>query len=322
MASRPASRLDTLASATLWPVLLPLLALLLADTLAIQVGLVSVVAPPELQALAVSLAEQAERPVEWPGLGQRVPPPFTLIMASDSAALARLTRGRAPGWGAAVAIPSARRIYLRADLPNLAHTLRHEVAHLVLRDAVRARTPLWFDEGYAAWASGELERFATLELNLAVAAGRLPTLPQLDAMLRSSAATADLAYALAASAVLELSRRQPAGALERVMAGLVPGATFYGALEQATGLNESAFERAWHQGLRRRYSLLTWLAAGGLWLLVAAGVVAVALNRKRREAPRRAALDWGWPGPEESITLDGAGPAPPGGPVDPGAPRQ
>lgn len=302
--------------------LLPLLALLLADSVAIQVGQVSVVAPRELQTLAVTLAEQAERPGEWPGLGRRAPPPFTLVLATDSTALARLTRGRAPGWGAGVAIPSARRIYLRADLPDLARTLRHEVAHLVLRDAIRTRTPLWFDEGYAAWASGELERFATLELNLAVAAGRLPTLPQLDAMLRSSAATADLAYALAASAVLEVSRRPPVGALERVMAALVPGATFYDALEQATGLNESAFERVWHQGLRRRYSLLTWLAAGGLWLLVAAGVVAVAWQRKRREAPRRAALDWGWPGPEdiEAGGIDGT--ATPGGPVDPGAPRQ
>jgi hypothetical protein len=303
-------------------VLFPLLALLLADSVAIQVGQISVVAPPELQTLAVTLAEQAERPVEWPGLGRRAPPPFTLILAPDSTTLARLTRGRAPGWGAGVAIPSARRIYLRADLPDLARTLRHEVAHLVLRDAIRTRTPLWFDEGYAAWASGELERFATLELNLAVAAGRLPTLPQLDAMLRSSAATADLAYALAASAVLEVSRRPPAGALERVVAGLVPGATFYAALEQATGLNESAFERAWHQGLRRRYSLLTWLAAGGLWLLVAVGVVAVAWHRKRRDAPRRAALDWGWPRPEESEACGGGGTSSPGGPVDPGAPRQ
>jgi len=303
-------------------VLLPVLALLLADSLAIQVGQVTVVAPRHLQALAVGLAEQAERSVVWPGLGRRTPPPFTLIIAPDSATLAQLTRGRAPGWGAGIALPGSRKILLRADLPDLARTLRHEVAHLVLRQEVRTRTPLWFDEGYAAWASGELERFATLELNLAVAAGRLPTLPQLDAMLRSSAATADLAYALAASAVLELSQRPPPGALERVLAGLEPGATFYGVLELATGLNESGFERAWHQALRRRYSVLTWLAAGGLWLLVAVAVLAVAWNRKRRDAPRRAALDSGWPQPVESQSLDGVEPAPADGPVDPGAPRQ
>lgn len=299
--------------------LLPLIALLLSDSLAIQVGRVTVVAPASSRALAVSLAERAERPVDWPGLGRRTPPPFTLVLAEDSMALARLTRGRAPGWGAGVAIPSSRTIYLRADLPDLARTLRHEVAHLVLRQAVRTRTPLWFDEGYAAWASGELERFTALELNLAVAAGRLPTLPQLDAMLRSSAATADLAYALAATAVLELSRRPPEGALERVVAGLVPGETFYSVVEQATGLNESAFERIWHRGLRRRYSLLTWFAAGGLWLLVAIGVVGVGWNRRRRDAPRRAALDQGWPPPEQHGPAGSDDPVLSPVPVDPGA---
>ncbi len=298
------------------------MALLLADSLAIQVGQVTVVAPPSHRALAVSLAERAERPAEWPGLGRQAPPPFTLILAEDSMALARLTRGRAPGWGAGVAFPSSRTIFLRADLPDLDRTLRHEVAHLVLRQAVRTRTPLWFDEGYAAWASGELERFTALELNLAVAAGRLPTLPQLDAMLRSSAATADLAYALAASAVLELSRRPPEGALERVVAGLVPGETFYAVVERATGLSESGFERIWHRGLRRRYSLLTWVAAGGLWLLVAVAVVGVGWNRRRRDAPRRAALDQGWALPDAPgfpVTPDAA-PSP--APVDPGPPIQ
>lgn len=301
--------------------LLALLFLLQADS-AIRVGQVTVLAPEDRRALAVSLAEQAQRAVEWPGLGRRSPPPFTLVLAEDSMALARLTRGRAPGWGAGVALPASRTILLRADLPDLPRTLRHEIAHLVLRQAVHTRTPLWFDEGYAAWASGELERFATLELNLAVASGRLPTLPQLDAMLRSSAATADLAYALAASAVLELSRRQPEGALERVVAGLVPGETFYGVLEQATGLTESGFEEAWHRELRRRYSLLTWVAAGGLWLLVAVGVIGAGWNRRRRDAPRRAALDLGWPPAEEPTPAQGDDHDPPAAPVDPGPPRQ
>lgn len=302
--------------------LLPLIVLLLSDSLAIQVGQVTVVAAPSHRALAVSLAERAEHPVDWPGLGRRATPPFTLVLAEDSTELARLTRGRAPGWGAGVAFPTSRTIFLRADLPDLDRTLRHEVAHLVLRQAVRTRTPLWFDEGYAAWASGELERFTVLELNLAVAAGRLPTLPQLDAMLRSSAATADLAYALAASAVLELSRRPPEGALERVVAGLVPGETFYSVLERTTGLSESGFERVWHRGLRRRYSLFTWVAAGGLWLLVAVAVVGVGWNRRRRDAPRRAALDEGWPPPEEPELPDAGTVVASPAPVDPGPPMQ
>src|SRR6266850_1706948 len=112
---------------------------ILLDSLAIQVGDVTVVAAAEHRVLAVALAEQAQRPVTWPGLGRRIPPPFTLILAADSAELARATRGRAPGWGAGVAFPAARTILLRADLPDLQQTLRHELAHLLLRTSIRSR---------------------------------------------------------------------------------------------------------------------------------------------------------------------------------------
>ena len=170
-------------------------------------------ASPDHQALAVALAERAERPLEWPGLGRRAPPPFLLMLVDDSIGLARLSRGRAPGWGAGVAFPGARTIVLRADLPDLQQTLHHELGHLILRTTIHGPLPLWFDEGYASWASGELGRMEGLELNLAVASGRIPSLEELDAMLRGSATTADLAYALAASAVGELARRPPPGGL-------------------------------------------------------------------------------------------------------------
>jgi hypothetical protein len=118
-----------------------------------------------------------------------------------------LTTGRAPAWGAAVALPGARTIVVRADQDDLARTLRHELAHLALHEAVSVRVPLWFDEGYAAWAAGEWERFGSLELNLAVVRGAVPSLTALDGALRGSASTAEAAYALAASAVTELARR-------------------------------------------------------------------------------------------------------------------
>lgn len=286
--------------------MLPFLLALVLDSLAVQVGQVTVVAPPEQRAMAISLAERAERPVEWPGIGREAPPPFTLVIAADSADLARLTRGRAPAWGAGVAFPGARTILLRADLPDLARTLRHEIAHLVLRERVRTRVPLWFDEGYAAWASGELERFSSLELNLAVASGRLPTLARLDAMLRGSARSADLAYALAATAVAEIARRQPEGSLERVLGGLEPGTSFYEVLEASTGLNEGRFEDAWQRGLRQRYSLATWFAASGIWLLAGLLVVYISWARRRRDAPRRAALDVGWPPPPPEPPIEEA----------------
>jgi hypothetical protein len=282
----------------------------------VQVGQVTVVAPPAWQQLGVSLAERAEKPIDWPGLGRRTPPPFTLVLVGDSLGLARITRGRAPGWGAGVAFPGARTIILRADLPEINQTLRHELAHLVLRTSAHGRLPLWFDEGYAAWGSGEFTRFASLELNLAVASGTLPSLEELNRMLRGSSVSADLAYALAASAVLEIVRRPPPGGLEPLLRRLQEGESFDSALEASTGLSADRFEETWQTSLRHRYSLLTWLVAGGMWSLVAFSLGGLLWYRRQRDRPRRTALDQGWIIEPEPPPDDGAPQSPEGAPVD------
>jgi Peptidase MA superfamily len=297
---------------------------LLVDSLTSQVGTVTIVAEPGLRAYATTLARQAQEPVDWPGLGRRTPPPFTLVLAADSLALARMTRGQAPGWGAGVTYPEARTIIVRADLPDVAQTLRHELAHLVLRTTVHTRLPLWFDEGYAAWGSGEVNRAESLELNLAVAAGRIPSLVELDGMLRGSPGTADLAYALAASAVAEIARRPPRGGLDRLLIRLQANEGFDSALEASTGLTPDRFDEAWQGALKRRYSLLTWLVAGGMWSVIALGLGGLAWYKRERDRPRRAALDRGWvvaaadPLPESAPpTLEGGEPGREEAPVDP-----
>lgn len=266
----------------------------------VQVGTVTVVAPGKLRPLAMMLAEQAERSVAWPGLGRRPPPPFTLVVVEDSLALARMSRGRAPGWGAGVAFPQARAVILRADLPDLERTLRHELGHLVLRDTVHARVPLWFEEGYASLAAAEFDRSDALALNLAVVAGRIPSLRELDAMLRGSATSADLAYALAASAVQDLARRPAPGGLGPLLGRLGDGADFGTALLVSTGLSEDRFEAAWRADLRQRYNVLSWLVTGGMWAVIALGLGGLVWERRRRDRPRRAALDQGWELPPET----------------------
>jgi hypothetical protein len=200
-----------------------------------MVGRVKVVAREKDLALGIRLAESVDRPFAWPGLGRRAPPPFTLILASDSATMSRIASGRAPGWGAGITLPSVRTIVLRSDLGGLDQTLRHEVAHLALHDAVPGRVPLWFDEGYASLASGEFERLITLQLNLSVVGGRLPSLRELDGDLRGSARTADAAYGLAASAVAEIARHPAPGGLERLFSRMAAGDDFEQSLIAAPG---------------------------------------------------------------------------------------
>ena len=281
-----------------------------------QIGEIRAVAVEARLNAAIALAETADRATTWPGLGRQTPGPLQLVLVADSAELARLSRGRAPGWGAAVAFPQARTIILRADLPDLTRTLRHEVAHLVLRDAVRSRLPLWFDEGYATLAAGEWDRLAALELHLSVVVGGVPRLGDLDGQLRAAAPTADRAYGLAATAVSALAERIPGGDLAPLLARLAAGEEFGSAVHAATGRDLSRFEAEWQRQTRKRFRGALWVVAGGWWLVVALAVVLAWALRRRRERPRREALNIGWelPPPEGGDDQSGT-PIDPKGPV-------
>ena len=259
-----------------------------------QVGQVTAVAWPTQIDLAIQLAQEADRPADWPGLGRVAPEPFQLVVVPDARRLDSLTRGRAPKWGAGVMLPATQTIVIRADGGDLSRTLRHELAHLALHQRVQVRVPLWFDEGYAGWAAGEWERLSVLELNLAVARGALPGFRALDGALRASETSADAAYALSYSAVSELARRNPSGSLAPLLARLAAGQDFEGAVLATTGMTVDRFEESWQRSIRHRYGLFTWLLAGGGWLLVAVAVLGLVHLRRRADRPRREALDEGW----------------------------
>ena len=265
-----------------------------AQARAVQVGSITVVAAPEQLPLGIELAERAAQPTEWPGLGRRLLDSLRLIVVRDGAGFDSLTGGRAPEWGAAIALPEARTVAIRADATQLPRILRHELAHMVLHQNVQVRVPLWFDEGYAGYAAGEWDRYTALEVNLAVARGALPDLRALDGALRGSPGTAEAAYALAMSAVAELARRNPSGTLSPLMDRLLGGEDFEAAVLATTGLSPGRFDEAWQQATRRRYGLATWLLAGGGWLAVAALVLGLVHFRRRADRARRAALDEGW----------------------------
>ena len=263
-----------------------------------QVGNVTVVAAREEMNAAMGLAEWADQPAEWPGLGRRTPPPFRLILAHDADGLNRLTGGRAPAWGAGITLPGPRLVALRADA-DPSGTLRHELAHLVLHDAVQVPMPLWFEEGYAVYAAGEWDLLDALELNYAVVGGSTPGLDSLNRALRGHPAGISAAYALSASAVLELARRNPSRSLTPLLGLLASRVPFDSAVKATTGLTPENFDEAWQKGVRKRYSLFTWLAAGGAWALLSLALMAGTYWRRRADRRRRSALDEGWEMPPE-----------------------
>lgn len=264
----------------------------------VEFGQVTVVAPPTRTNLALALAEAADRAATWPGLGRREPSPLRLILVEGSDAFGASVPGRVPGWGAGLALPGARTIVIRADGGgDPFQTLRHELAHLALHEAVRVRLPLWFSEGYAVIAAGEFGRMQALRLNLALAGGRVPTFRQLDRELRATQLEAQQAYALAGTAVAYLARRHPQGSLDALIGHLERGVRFDEAVLLATGLPLAQFEIAWQRDTKRRYGLVVWLVAGGGWLIAGVLLIVGIILRRRRDRPRRAALDIGWPLP-------------------------
>lgn len=261
------------------------------------------VAQPAQARIGLALAEVADRPATWPGLGVRDPGPLRLVVVDGAAAFTATAPGRVPGWGAGLALPGARTLVVRVDaVGDPFQTLRHELAHLALHEAVRVRLPLWFDEGYAVVAAGELGRLRQLELNLALAGGRVPSLRELDRALRGGELTASHAYALAGTAVQHLARRHPDGTLDFLIHRLETGMSFDEALTAATGFSVSQFETSWQRDTKRRYSLLVWVVAGGGWVILGFLLLLGLALRRRRDRPRREALDTGWelPPPEEA----------------------
>lgn len=272
-----------------------------------QPGEVLVVAPPELDQLGATLGDFAGEAHDWLGLGPVDLTPLTLVLVADEAGFAEWSRGRVPSWGAGLTVPSRRLVVVRVNAGNPHQTLRHELAHLALHSRIRSRVPLWFSEGYAALASGEHGRLDALQLNLAVALGRVPSLPRLDAALRGGAADAGPAYALAASAVADIARRHPTGSLAPILQRMEQGEPFAEALLAATGLDPLGFGDRWYLDIRRRYNIGVWAVAGGAWVLVTLVLAFLLALRRQRDRTRRAALDHGWPLPppdEDVLSVD------------------
>ena len=259
----------------------------------VRVGRVTAVYWPETEITAVMLAERAESDARWPGLSHPPSFPMRLIVTPDRKTFDSVTAGRLPGWGAGVAFPGTNTIVVISDA-NVHQILRHELAHLTLRNAV-GRVPRWFDEGYASRAAGEWGRLDALRVNWAFLRGDVPTLNAMSRYLRTGAADANASYALATTAVLLLERLGGERGLTPLMDALAGTADFDQALRRAYGLTLDQFEARWHKDVKGRYGwLLLATSFSGFWTIVAGVVLVVWFRRRRRDRLRRAALDEGW----------------------------
>src|SRR6185295_12869572 len=96
------------------------------------------------------------------------------------------------------------------------------------------------------------------------------------------------------SAVAMLARRHPDHSLAPLLTRLAAGEGFDDAVLATTGALTLQFEEDWRKDVRSRYGLVVWAVAGGFWLIVGGAVIWAGWLRRRRDRPRRLALDQGW----------------------------
>ncbi|HXE84975.1 MAG TPA: hypothetical protein VN513_16745 [Gemmatimonadales bacterium] len=254
------------------------------------------VAWPGQEALAVAIAETADRARDFPGIGALPDRPMRIVLAPTRAIYDSLTRGRLPLWSEGAAFPDAGTIVLLSDGPTVqpSNALRHELAHLALRWEVGRRAPLWFEEGYAAVAAREWGRLDALALNWQVARGMRMNLDDVDRALRGARGDAETGYALAATAVLLLQRWGGERGLEPLLTNLARAESFDAALRATYHVTEGDFELRWQKDVGSRYGWFSWATAMGFfWLAIGSLLVALVMLRRRRDRAKRVALEEG-----------------------------
>ncbi|HEX6308778.1 MAG TPA: hypothetical protein VFZ69_11355 [Longimicrobiales bacterium] len=235
-----------------------------------------------------------------------------VYLAPDPVRFDSLTGGRAPEWGAGVALPRRGVIIVpgyvssRAGTHELPHILRHELAHVALqRQLGAALVPRWFTEGYATWSAGQLDGNAGWQLRLALATERAPPLDSLTLDWPLLATDARLAYLLSASAVQYLYSLGSEATLERLFAVWTETEDFEAALRQVYVVSTPQFERLWRAHVKRRFGWLQILTQTMfIWVMAALLVLALFIIRRRRDHRRLQQLRASEPPDEPAYWLE------------------
>ena len=171
-------------------------------------------------------------------LGLETPEPRTIRIVADQPELDDRVReavgADAPDWAGAIAVPSRRLVFLRADLPRrddlaVRAILAHEFAHLAIQKALEERgratrpIPRWLEEGFAQIAAGRLRLDEDVDLRPAAFFGRLLEPADLDAAFRGGEGAAAKAYAEAEAFLRFLARRHGTSTTPRLLRALLDG---------------------------------------------------------------------------------------------------
>ncbi|HEX2778604.1 MAG TPA: hypothetical protein VHM30_03830 [Gemmatimonadaceae bacterium] len=240
--------------------------------------------------LARSLADAALARDSFPGL-PRPRERVLIAIAPDSRHFRDWVGPEAPEWGAAIAFPESRRIVIHGRdaggrVGDPVATLRHELAHLALHEALGNLPPRWFDEGYASYSAGEWGRDEVLETSYALVLRTLPSLDSLDTYFDEGEQRAGQGYALAHRAVSELAALDERRGLALFFQYWKNSGSMDRAMREAYGITYGGFDLRWREQTRRRYGAIA-LTADFAIIGLLGGVTLLPLWLARRRRDRR-----------------------------------
>jgi hypothetical protein len=252
--------------------------------------------PPD-SGKAVRVLEALETALPLPGLPAAVPTDVQVLLAPDEATFQRLTGGRAPDWGAGVALPDQSAIIMPAYVSDRGRgwsdnrVLRHEWAHIGLHQYLEGlRLPRWFSEGYAQWASGGWDWSEGWKLRVALVRDRNP-LDSLDLSWPRDQGRAQTAYLLSATTIEYLVVQSSPRALEILLSRWKEEGNFERAFRSTYGVTTAQFEEDWRRYVKDRYGWLFVLSHSAVfWMFLSLALAAMVGIRRRARRERLARL--------------------------------
>lgn len=246
---------------------------------------------------APSLEDEAQDLIEaMPGwwkdleyeLGQDLSDELTVHFVTHAGQVAAATG--MPKWVSGVANGARGEIAIAYHNPDgsraeLASLLRHEMAHVALRRAVKgASLPRWFHEGVADGLGAEIDlgRAQTL-VSAASGAGILP-LSSWDVALMSEGDVVSNTYAASRDFVKHLRYSRDDGqTFRKLIDRLSKGGAFEATVKRTYDLNLDALFEEWESSLRDRFFWYAMMASGSLPMVFGAPLLALAWRKKSNE---------------------------------------
>ncbi len=199
-----------------------------------------------------------------------------------------LSGGLLPEWGVACAIRGTDVVIVRS--PRIVELwredpreiLNHEITHIFLEQYLAgARVPRWFHEGYALYASRMWGLESFLRFSVAVLAGRVFSLRELDRGMPENEEWAELAYIQSYTVVEFMFEHWNDAQMQLLFERWRATGDLDSALRSSLGLTLSRLEDKWRDWAGVRYGWLKLLTSATLMWIVAALLFLVVFARRR-----------------------------------------